>query len=639
MALIAFTKETNAQSWQWARRAGATGGGGGTEYDGVYDMKVDKNGNTYSLVVFDGGIRNISTSNNIPIDDSFPNVIGSQDVGIISYDKCGKLRWYKIMGGLGKDNATSLGLDTLGGVYAVFTNNQSNTQIGNINIPNPKRKGFGIVKFDTTGTYKWFKQPNSDTNSIAKNFTYGYPINSYTEKNGDTYIFCSLGTGLVSGSTNLVATIPHHYVLKYNSVGTPIELIKMDMSDSIPFSGGSNQFVRTKNGKFLISSQVDYSYVTNPVYLGTTQVSKPVLICCFSSTGQFVWKVENTAGSTTYSGVNILWDEQSHKIYFGGTFILGDGINGYHAQNLSGYTGTGLSTIGCLDSLGNTIWIKSAYQKKYSSGLKIGTITQNGNIYCSGNTVGEMDWGNGYQYNSNGQSFLAVFDMNSTNIISLDTTVKCTSGYTTIDIYGSDSFNNVYCGGLFNTDMFIGNQYYGKIGGDRDFFIAKYGTNNCGTTPLHFLNYSLQFKPENKSLIENYWTTSNEINVSRFNVQRSTNGKDYTTISTVSAMNKNLNEYRFDDDIKNIEAGVKTLYYRIESIDFDGSKTYSEIKNVEYRTRNNEVIGVYPNPAKELVTIACKDAKQLFIIDGWGKTVFQLQTGLEMTQKLSFNKI
>jgi hypothetical protein len=45
------------------------------------------------------------------------------------------------------------------------------------------------------------------------------------------------------------------------------------------------------------------------------------------------------------------------------------------------------------------------------------------------------------------------------------------------------------------------------------------------------------------------WTTANEINVSHFNIQRSSNGKDFINIGKVKANNKNYNEYSFTDPL------------------------------------------------------------------------------------------
>ena len=130
----------------------------------------------------------------------------------------------------------------------------------------------------------------------------------------------------------------------------------------------------------------------------------------------------------------------------------------------------------------------------------------------------------------------------------------------------------------------------------------------------------------NNALVK--WQTTNEINVSHFNIQRSTNGKDFTAIAKVLAKNKSENEYGFIDPIGNLELGIRNLYYRIESVDKDGKSSYSVVRNLVLGIRNNE-IKLFPNPAKDLVNIECAGAKQILIIDYLGQTIKQLNNATE----------
>ena len=133
--------------------------------------------------------------------------------------------------------------------------------------------------------------------------------------------------------------------------------------------------------------------------------------------------------------------------------------------------------------------------------------------------------------------------------------------------------------------------------------------------PVKFKNYDVRFTIEKK--VENIWTTATEVNVSHFNIQRSNNGKDFVTVGRVAA--KGNSEYEFVDDIRNLEFGIRNLYYRIMSIDKDGQTSFSEIRYVEVGSRNG--INVYPNPARNTVNIECSNAKELFIIDYMGQIV------------------
>ncbi len=134
--------------------------------------------------------------------------------------------------------------------------------------------------------------------------------------------------------------------------------------------------------------------------------------------------------------------------------------------------------------------------------------------------------------------------------------------------------------------------------------------------PLLLTRYNVQYT--NEKTIQLKWQTANEINVSHINIQRSLNGKDFTTIGNVNAR---CCEYSFTDNSLPLKVDGK-LYYRLEIVDKDGSKRYSEIRNVELGIRN-KAISVYPNPAKDIVNIECLGAKELLIIDNLGRTVYR----------------
>ena len=124
----------------------------------------------------------------------------------------------------------------------------------------------------------------------------------------------------------------------------------------------------------------------------------------------------------------------------------------------------------------------------------------------------------------------------------------------------------------------------------------------------------------NDKQIENRWVTANEVNVSHFNIQRSVNGKEFTSIGKVNANNKALNNYQFIDELKTKDQYPKTLYYQLEIVDKDGSKTYSTIQQITIKPQTPNIV-IYPNPATATVSIQCADAKEILIIDYLGKTI------------------
>ena len=70
------------------------------------------------------------------------------------------------------------------------------------------------------------------------------------------------------------------------------------------------------------------------------------------------------------------------------------------------------------------------------------------------------------------------------------------------------------------------------------------------------------------------------------------------------------------------------LYYRLEIVDEDGSKTYSQTKSLNIQHSSSNII-IYPNPAKDLVTIECAGARELLVIDNLGRIVKQFNGSTE----------
>ncbi len=616
LLLLILVNFTTAQSWQWARRGGSNSG---TSDDLIHNMAVDKNGNTYSIVTFEGGSRSISLSNNT---DTSINVIGATDIGIISYNKCGKYRWHKVIGTLSDDYAVRLGVDTLGNVYASYNARYFDIMIDNDTLlPNTNHRAIGLVKYDSSGHYKWVRQAEPDTT------TYGASnlINSFTDKNGDTYLLCLFNnTGLISKSTNLVITEKNkYYVLKYNSNGIPKELIKLDIIDGrATLNAYNSQFHHSSSGKYFISASIQFPSTPYQFYFGTKKINKPLVIACFSSTGQLVWEVENSDSAKKNTRATTYWDEDRKLLFFGGSVFNTDTILGHAGANQIPNPNEFItfSLMGCLDTLGNAVWIKHAYQVNYGSSLQPGTITSDGKLYTGGITTGKVNWGSGFTYDSKGigQGYLAIFDALTGTVLGLDSVRG--GDATVIQVFGSDLQNNVYLGGQMAYDVKIGSQTLYSIGGSYDYFIAKYGFNNCSVVPLKMLDFGCHIF-DIKNVAAN-WITANEVNVSHYNVQRSIDGRNFENIGKVYAKNTSYNEYTFNELLATSYLSFSTLYYRIESVDLDGQISYSETRSIDLKIENNE-IRIYPNPAKDVVTIECKGAKELLMIDYLGRIVYR----------------
>lgn len=102
----------------------------------------------------------------------------------------------------------------------------------------------------------------------------------------------------------------------------------------------------------------------------------------------------------------------------------------------------------------------------------------------------------------------------------------------------------------------------------------------------------------NTSLI--HWTTLTEANTSYFDVERSTDGRNFTFLSKVSAAgnsNTALNYHQQD-----VLLAPGTYYYRIKAVDIDGRTSFSAIRIVVFTNENRLIVG--PNPFSTSINIS-----------------------------------
>lgn len=94
------------------------------------------------------------------------------------------------------------------------------------------------------------------------------------------------------------------------------------------------------------------------------------------------------------------------------------------------------------------------------------------------------------------------------------------------------------------------------------------------------------------------WKVSTEINISTYEVERSANVKDFTSISTQSAIN--ITNYSFIDDSP--LGGFN--YYRLKIVENDGSFSYSAVQKVKVDGKSLSINAIYPNPAINNITVS-----------------------------------
>jgi len=99
------------------------------------------------------------------------------------------------------------------------------------------------------------------------------------------------------------------------------------------------------------------------------------------------------------------------------------------------------------------------------------------------------------------------------------------------------------------------------------------------------------------------WITESEQNNSHFNVQRSLDGNEFTTLGTVNtkAVDGNSNG-TLNYDFTDVRPAVGHNYYRLQMVDQAGKQTYSQIVDIVWGA-DGSVVTIYPNPATDKLNV------------------------------------
>lgn len=154
---------------------------------------------------------------------------------------------------------------------------------------------------------------------------------------------------------------------------------------------------------------------------------------------------------------------------------------------------------------------------------------------------------------------------------------------------------------------------------------------SCNALPVGLLNFK-GIKEGNINRLT--WTTTTETNNAGFAIERSADGRSFSTLSFVTSKAENGNSatninYNFNDT--KILSGNN--YYRLKQVDKDNKSTYSSIVLIKgEKVRSIMITGLYPNPATSEVKLSVESpsAEKVTIIvaDVTGKAVLQTSHNL-----------
>lgn len=162
------------------------------------------------------------------------------------------------------------------------------------------------------------------------------------------------------------------------------------------------------------------------------------------------------------------------------------------------------------------------------------------------------------------------------------------------------------------------------------------------TLPVHLLGFTGRYN--GGSAILN-WTAENEMKFRQYEVERSVNGTDFTTVGVVNPTGGpgQTRSYELSDNLSSVNGNA--FYYRLKMVDMDGKFTYSTTVLIRRSSKAISGIVINPNPivsgnATVRMTAVSKGMVDLRVIDFTGKVVLtQKATVYEGNNSISINNL
>lgn len=214
-------------------------------------------------------------------------------------------------------------------------------------------------------------------------------------------------------------------------------------------------------------------------------------------------------------------------------------------------------------------------------------------------------------------SYAYVIVDNATGIIK---GISATANLTNSSTYPAGSYSVYglsYANSIVNLNSFVGGSLTSlatSVFNNPGAFCANFSKNvvsvNILAGPVPVQQFDLSARKSGKKVALS-WNTTYEQQVSHFNIQRSSDGSSFThALGRVAAAGNttSMRTYQFIDELPL----DKWNYYRIEAMDFDGSRKWSNTAAVSFNLDGHTVF-VYPNPVVHELVIDISDAKAGYV--------------------------
>lgn len=135
--------------------------------------------------------------------------------------------------------------------------------------------------------------------------------------------------------------------------------------------------------------------------------------------------------------------------------------------------------------------------------------------------------------------------------------------------------------------------------------------------PVSLLYFTATLSDKSSFVLK--WTTTSESNSRDFQIERSVDGINFETLTTIPAAGNSNTNRNYTSTDRNLPAGI--IYYRLKQTDLDNKYEYSQIEKVVFEYGSGSITAG-PNPAIDHVMLfmqyepEIRSSYQLFSLDG-----------------------
>lgn len=290
------------------------------------------------------------------------------------------------------------------------------------------------------------------------------------------------------------------------------------------------------------------------------------------------------------------------------------------------------------NSLTSDLWLNmgGGPARRVTVGAKTGDTRTGTLAFSTTDGVGNGQASNGYGglkllTTSNNNKFLIFAGGNNSNA-GVRTTVLNVTNEAAVTTYGIDSTGDSFS---YVTNANGTGDAAFKNNGDGTYTIFALSTNNAilatktdaNVLPVSMSSFTAVIK--NNAVAVN-WTTETESNNKGFEIQKSINGKDFSTIGFVATkatngISNNSLSYQFEDT----KVSEGRIFYRLKQVDKDGKFALSNVQVVEFAFTGALSIKAIENPVRNNLGLNIKTSEkrtvQINVTNALGMLVFTKQ--------------